>query len=136
MERMTVQEYRERYLNKPESPVKKQKYKNQKQMLDGHVFDSKKEMNRYCELKIKLRAGLIRDLRLQVEYELMPAVKLHGESRIKKALKYVADFVYFDIEQGRIIIEDVKSAQTSKLPGYRQKKHAMKTLLGLDIEEV
>lgn len=137
---MTVQQYRELYLNNSQTPKKKPKskpkYGNKKEALDGYLFDSQKEMNRYCELKIMLRAGLIRDLRLQVVYELMPSEKLHGETRAKAALRYIADFVYFHIERGQAVIEDVKSRKTAQLPAYRQKKHAMKSLLGLDIEEV
>lgn len=135
MDRMTVKEYREKYLNKVVPQKKKSKYRNNKAEYQGIVFDSEKEMRRYCELKIKLRVGLIRDLRLQVRFELMPAEKLHGETRVKPATVYIADFVYFDVERGKTVIEDVKSEKTAKLSDYRNKKHAMKSLLGLDIEE-
>lgn len=48
------------------------KYNAKKAEIDGITFDSKKEARRYAELKLLLRGGEIRDLRLQVEYELIP----------------------------------------------------------------
>ena len=45
---------------------------------DGQRFDSVKEMNRYCELKLLERSGKIRDLRRQVKFELVPVQR--GES--------------------------------------------------------
>ena len=51
------------------------KYGNVKYSMDGFTFDSKAEARRYSELKILLRAGKIRDLELQKEYELVPAYR-------------------------------------------------------------
>lgn len=48
------------------------KYNAKKVEIDGITFDSKKEAARYCDLKLMQRAGEIRDLQLQVEYELIP----------------------------------------------------------------
>ena len=39
--------------------TKKSKYRSNKVWNDGIAFDSQKEADFYCELKIKLRAGLI-----------------------------------------------------------------------------
>lgn len=50
-----------------------QKYGSKKVTYDGIVFDSKKEMRRYCELKLLERAGKIKDLELQKTFELIPA---------------------------------------------------------------
>ncbi len=80
------------------------KYGNKKTVIDGITFDSKKEANRYCELKILLRAGQITDLKLQVPFELCPASK--GE----RGIKYIADFVY--TEKGKKVVEDVKGKRT------------------------
>ena len=41
------------------------KYFNKKITVDGIKFDSKKEANRYNELKLLKRAGLIEELELQ-----------------------------------------------------------------------
>lgn len=78
------------------------KYNAKKVEIDGITFDSKKEAARYCDLKLMQRAGEIRDLQLQVEYELIP--KQAGE----RACNYIADFVYRDVATGKTIVEDVK----------------------------
>lgn len=46
---------------------------NRKVTVDGIEFDSKKEAQRYYELKLLQRAGVISELELQKEYELIPA---------------------------------------------------------------
>lgn len=112
------------------------KYRSRKVMLDGICFDSAKEAKRYTELKLMERAGQIRELRLQVAFHLADAVQLEGETRKKPAMKYIADFVYFDVEAGREVVEDVKSKATRKLPVYRVKKHLMKILHKIDIREI
>ena len=48
------------------------KYHNRKVEIDGIKFDSTKEGERYLELKLLLKAGKIRDLQMQVEFELIP----------------------------------------------------------------
>lgn len=85
------------------------KYNAKKAEIDGITFDSKKEARRYAELKLLLRGGEIRDLRLQVEYELIP--KQAGE----RACNYIADFVYQDVRTGETVVEDVK--------GYKKVPH-------------
>ena len=80
------------------------KYKNKKIIIDGIEFDSEKESNRYSELKILERAGIIKDLRLQVKFELQPPY--NKNSKRIRGIYYIADFVY--IEDGKTIIEDTK----------------------------
>lgn len=111
--------------------AKNSKY-HSKKVVDGNdTFDSKKEFCRWNQLKIMEKAGVISELRRQVMFELQPAVILDG--RKKPALRYCCDFAY--VENGKQIIEDVKSAATKKLPAYRQKRHLMKSVLNLDIKE-
>jgi hypothetical protein len=64
----------------------KSKYRNVKTEVDGIKFDSKKEATRYGQLRLLEKAGLIGNLRLQVQYPLI----VHGV----KVGSYVADFVY------------------------------------------
>ncbi len=97
-----------------------QKYHNKKTTLDGETYDSKDEAYRGLELKLLERAGIIKDLRRQVDFELIP--KQHGEN----AVKYVADFVY--IEGIHFIVEDVKSDMTKKLSDYIIKRKLFKWL--------
>lgn len=102
------------------------KYHNQKTMLDGIQFDSKHEAQRYRQLLLLQRAGIIDQLRLQVPFTLI------GKSARGRAVKYIADFVYFEKEQKRTVIEDAKGMKT---PVYQLKKRMMAEL-GHEIVEV
>lgn len=96
----------------------KNKYKNKKVVIDGITFDSTKEANRYCELKLLLRAGEIRDLEMQPKFILQEGYEKDGK-KIRPII-YVADFKYFDINKMQYIIEDVKGFMG--IPVYRLKK--------------
>ena len=74
------------------------KYKNGKVVIDGITFDSGAEGERYKILKAKEKAGLIKNLELQVNYPLL----VNG----LKICDYRADFVYE--VGGKKIVEDVK----------------------------
>lgn len=111
---------------------KTRKYKNTKVALDGHKFDSKKEANRYLELKQLLKNSVISELKLQPVFRLVDAVKLEGKT--KPAVKYIADFSYK--LNGFLVVEDVKSEYTRKLAIYRLKKHLMKAVHGVEVVEV
>ena len=117
------------------------KYKAKKTVLDGITFDSKKEADRYAELKLLLKSGEITDLRMQVEYELIPTqyappiTTPRGKEKrgrvLERAVKYKADFVYN--ENGVEVVEDVK--------GFRTKEYIIKRKLllwryGIQIKEV
>lgn len=93
------------------------KYHSKKTIIDGIEFDSKKESMRYQELKLLERAGKIRDLKLQPEYELIPKFKKNNKTYRKTI--YKADFSYFDIESNKYITEDVKGFKTDV---YKLKK--------------
>ena len=106
----------------------KKKYRNEICSHDGIKFDSKKEMCRYRELLLLLKIGEISGLELQKRYLVIEATET------TRAASYVADFVYFD-RSGNKVCEDVKSAQTRKLPTYILKKKLMKSVHGIDIKE-
>ena len=93
------------------------KYGNKSVLYDGHFFDSKKEAKRYTQLKLLERAGKIEHLALQPEFELIPAFEKNGRKYRRRI--YKADFSYFDVEQGKNVIEDVKGFKTDF---YRLKK--------------
>lgn len=105
--------------------AKKSKYNAQRVEYDGILFASTKEKNRYVELKWYEQQGLIRDLRLQVAYELNP-----GGTH---SLKYLADFVYIDCQSGQEIVEDAKGYRTKE---YKKKKRLMHKVHGIEIKEV
>jgi hypothetical protein len=98
---------------------KKTKYKNTKVEYGGLKFDSKKEMQRYIVLRKAEEDGLISDLKTQVRYELIPAVKetyikhlktkdKECERTIQLPITYTCDFQY--IKNGELVIEDVKAS--------------------------
>lgn len=103
------------------------KYHNRKVEIDGIKFDSIKEGERYLELKLLLKAGKIRDLQLQVEFELIP--KQAGE----RACKYKADFVYHMADTGKMVVEDVKGKRTRE---YIIKRKLMLWRHGIKIVEI
>ena len=84
------------------------KYHNKKTVADGIKFDSKLEAERYAQLKILERAGVIRDLKLQPEYELIPSFRKNGKTWRRTV--YKADFRYILAEDDSYIIEDVKGS--------------------------
>jgi CxxC motif-containing protein len=103
----------------------KSKYGNKKVVVDGIVFDSKREAVHYYRLKLMEKSGLITDLELQPEFEIIPKI---GKQR---ATKYRADFAY--IQGGEKKIVDVKGMKTVV---YRLKKKLMKHVHNIDIVEV
>lgn len=111
-----------------DKPAKASKHRNQKTEVDGITFDSKKEAGRYQELKLLERAGEITDLRLQVPFEIVPAVTLYG--RRVPARHYMADFTY--VEGGKLVVEDSKG---QRLPMYTIKRQLMKSVHNIEIRE-
>lgn len=116
------------------------KYGNRKAVVDGIEFESQKEAQRYWELKLMQRAGVISDLQLQREFELIPAqyeaVPRYGKTGkrlkdgqrcIEKSCVYKADFCY--MKDGRLVVEDVKGYSDPKSAGYA--KFAIKRKLML-----
>ena len=114
--------------------TKPRKYRNKKTIIDGITFDSQREARRFVELQHLESRGLIENLRHQVPFELAPGVKFSTEARKKPALRYVADFAYR--ENGREVVEDVKSTATAKAAAFQIKRHLMLSVLGIDIKIV
>ena len=110
----------------------KSKYHNKKVMIDGIKFDSKKEANRYQELKLMQRAGIISDLQRQVKYVLIPSQKGDDGRVVERPCTYIADFVYVD-ENGKKVVEDTKGYRTSD---YKIKRKLMLYIHGVKINEI
>lgn len=110
------------------------KFGNKKYSIDGIKFDSKKEADRYCELRMLERAGQISDLKLQVPFILIPAQyrEVNGKNKcVERACTYIADFVY--TENGERVVEDVKGFKTET---YKIKRKLMLYKFGIRINEV
>ena len=101
---------------------KKIKYGNEKTETNGIKFDSKKEARRYMELRQLETMGQISDLKLQHTFTLQEAFTTESGERIQ-AIKYIADFTY--MEDGKFVVEDVKSPATRSNPVYRMKNKMM-----------
>ena len=109
------------------------KYRNQKTIVDGITFDSKKEANRWAELKLLERAGEISFLERQPSFVLIPKQVRDGKV-IERQTVYNADFTYQDNKTGETVVEDVKG-------GIRTKEYILKRKLllweyGIIVKEV
>lgn len=80
------------------------KYHNKKTEVNGVLFDSKKEANRYQELLFLYSQGKISHLELQPRFPFI--------INEKKICTYVADFIYLDKDKNCYIVEDVKGFKT------------------------
>ena len=106
------------------------KYRNQKIIVDGITFDSKKEAKRWAELKLLERAGKIFNLQRQVPFVLIPKQVRDGKVAERPCV-YKADFVYE--ENGEDVVEDVKGIRTKE---YAIKRKLMLWQFGIEIKEV
>lgn len=126
--------------------MRRSKYGNRKAVIDGITFDSRKEANRFLELRMLERAGKINALERQVKYVLIPTQRessseiytkgAHkGELKpgkvLEKECSYIADFAYF--QNGHLVVEDTKGFRTE---GYKIKRKLMLERYGIQIREV
>jgi hypothetical protein len=102
--------------NKIDSSVNKRpaKYRNEKVVYNGIKFDSKGELNRWCELVLLQKAGRINTLARQVR------ICVQGKRGKTRGIYWVPDFRYFQAD-GQAVIEDFKSEITAKQSSFRMK---------------
>lgn len=121
------------------------KYRNKKVILDGIEFDSRKEAQRWFELRMLERAGEIKHLCRQVPFELIPSQVetferygkkgqrlKDGTRTLEKGCYYVADFVYNE-KDGKMVVEDTKGFKTK---AYVIKRKLMLERYGIRIQEI
>lgn len=107
------------------------KYNSKKTVVDGQKFDSKKEANRYQELLLLEKAGVIKNLSRQVKFVLIPSQRDESGKVIERECSYKADFTY---EEGiKTVVEDVKGFRTKE---YIIKRKLMLWRYGIRIREV
>ena len=116
MEHWSVEDYK----NFTDSKKRKTKYRANKTSVDGHTFDSKKEAEYYCELKLRLQAKEINGFCLQPTFMLAPG------------LKYKADFIVFNSDNSYEVI-DVKGVRTKE---YIAKKKVFEDKYNIKINEI
>jgi hypothetical protein len=116
---------------KEELKLNYNKYKNIKTEINGKTLDSKREAKRYSELLLLERAKEIKDLQLQVKYELQEGYKL--STKQVRPIIYIADFVYYDNGLKKWVIEDVKGMRTEV---YKLKKKLFEYKYKIEIHEI
>ena len=116
MEHWSVEDYK----NFTNNRNRKSKYRANKVSVDGHTFDSQKEADYYCELKLKLQAKEINGFCLQPTFMLAPG------------LKYKADFIVFNTDNSYDVI-DVKGIRTKE---YITKKKVFEDKYNMKITEI
>ena len=108
------------------------KYHSRKMKTPDGTFDSQREYERWCELKLLERAGRITSLRRQVKFELVPTQRAPGKAGkvIEFPINYFADFVYE--ENGQTVVEDSKGFRTDE---YKIKRKLMLWVHGIRVRE-
>ena len=125
--------------------IKRSKYGNRKVTIEGINFDSEREAKRYLILKDYQNKGDISDLKMQVVYELIPAIKelktivlktktRQKEVTIQQPITYRCDFTY--IKDNVLVVEDVKISPKMLPTEYKLKKKLMRYIHGITIKEV
>lgn len=122
---------------------RRNKYGARKVTKNGLIYDSKKEARRAAFLETLEKAGVIRDLRRQVKFVLIPTqrepdtVGPRGGRKpgkvIERECSYIADFVYIDTKTGETVIEDTKGVRTKE---YIIKRKLMLERFGKRIKEL
>lgn len=102
-------------------PARKNKYGAKKTTVDGIVFDSKLESERYSFLKTLYTAGIITSLACQIRYDIVV-----NEQKICRVLP---DFCY-TLKGGKVIVEDTKGIIT---PISKLKYKLLKAVHGVEV---
>lgn len=109
------------------------KYGNKRTTVGGITYDSKREAKRAGELELLQKAKAIGGLLRQVPF------KLHTFSKEEQGMvvigHYIADFTYWEYQDGggeKYVVEDVKGMKTEL---YRWKARHMKAEYGIEIRE-
>lgn len=105
---------------------------------DVRTFDSAREASRYDELMLMLRAGEIREMKVQPQFTLKESF-VTPEGDLSRKVTYTADFSYeARAKDGawHFVVEDVKSERTRKNKDYRIKVKLMQENRGITVQEV
>lgn len=109
------------------------KYRAKRVEINGERFDSKKEARRWGELQLLQRAGKIRNLERQKAFPIVingSPVKIRSAGYPNgRAMKYLADFVYF--EDNKRVVEDSKGQDT---PVSKIKRALVEAIYGVEIK--
>ena len=121
---MSAEQFRREHLGQREH-----KYHAKACRVDGIAFPSRKEANRYGELRLLERGGHIRNLEVDAQKAIVYPIEVNGIH----VTSYRPDFRYWHVEQGREVLEDVKGFVTDV---FRLKKKLMRAVYGVEIIEL
>lgn len=113
--------------------TKRSKYGNKKTVLGNVVYDSQKEANRAFELALLVKNGVIKDLKRQVPYVLLPKQLGKDGKVLFRECKYVADFEYIVCKTGEKVVEDVKGYI---VPEFKLKQKMMMYFHGIEVKVI
>ena len=121
------------------------KFHNKVTYVDGIKFDSKRESEYYIIFREAQKRGEIVNLRMQVKYELIPAIyepyikHLKTKDKVAKrcvqnAVNYFADFVYEDADTGIQHVIDIKGGTATATKDFKLKQKMLKYFHNINIE--
>jgi hypothetical protein len=117
---LTAAQYRESV-----KAPKKSKYRNQKTVVDGITFDSKREAAYYGELKQREKAGEVYEVQLQPAFKFVHNGVLIGT--------YRGDFLFYDAIAKRTRLVDVKGFATRE---FQKNRRLMRAFHKIEVEVV
>ena len=112
--------------------TKKNKYKNKITYYKDIRFSSKKEMQRYKDLKLLESTNYICNLELQKKFLLQEGYT-NAKGKKIRPIYYIADFYYYDYIDNKWVVEDVKGVRTEV---YKLKKKLFEYKYNLTITEL
>ena len=108
------------------------KYHNTKVIYNGIKFDSKKERDRYIQLKQLHSLGIIESIELQKKFLLQEGYT-NAKGKKIRPIYYIADFYYYDYIDNKWVVEDTKGVRTDV---YKLKKKLFEYKYNLTITEL
>jgi hypothetical protein len=132
---MNVEDFKKKFSLKDGKIVNKSKsskFGNVKVEIDGHKFDSRKESEFYGSLKIKKQAGLIKNFKMQVPYNI-----------VVNNIHIANYFLDFEVENNDGTIEyidikgkDKKTNKFIKTGVFALKKRLVEAIYGIKISMI
>lgn len=104
--------------------------------VDGRVFHSKAEANRYSQLKLLKAKGEIEDFMCQYPKLIIVPTHIHPVTgNVVRELTYTPDFC-IKYPDGRVVYEDVKGLHAPLTNSFKDKKKIVEYLYKIVIEIV
>lgn len=104
------------------------KYRAKRKVVDGQQFDSQREANRWLDLRLLERGGLIHELERPGRYPLYAVNAKSGE--LIQVATYKPDFSYREGPERTLVIEDSKGHQTQQ---FRLRKRMFEAQYGIEV---